>query len=177
MVSHYSHSNVTHSNSFVISSAARGKSGTPISRNVKKELERPGDFDESQNGNSFMKMEAQQEFDGDEDDEYSHDDYSHSLNSTSLPPTPEPRNATPTLHTTRPSSKSSSFSDSLPMNSQLVSNFQMADSVTTTSSPTPERKPTSFLVSDINPCMGAEEVILIHFYHYFRIQQINIYLA
>lgn len=111
--------------------------------------QKQNEFDESQNGNSFMKMESSQ-FEGDEDDDdYSHDDYSHSLNSTSLPPTPEPRNATPTLHTTRPSSKSSSFSDSLPMNSQLMSNYQ-ADNVTTTSSPPPERKPTSYLVNIID---------------------------
>lgn len=101
--------------------------------------QKQNEFDESQNGNSFMKMEGTQEDEGDEDDDdYSNDDYSHSMNSTSLPPTPEPRNATPTFHTGRPSSKSSSFSDS--MNSQMANNLQMADIVTTTSSPTPERK-------------------------------------
>lgn len=110
-------------------------------RNLKREYDgqKQNEFDESQNGNSFMKMEGTQEDEGDEDDDdYSHDDYSHSINSTSLPPTPEPRNATPTFHAARPSSKSSSFSDS--MNSQMTNNLQMADSVTTTSSPTPELK-------------------------------------
>lgn len=128
-------------------SAAKGRIGAINARNVKKELDKQNDFDDGQNGNLNMKMEATNEFEGDEDDDdYSHDDYSHSMNSTSLPPTPEPRNATPTIHTTRPSSKSSSFSDSLPMSSQLASNYQMADSVTTTSSPPPERKPISYLV-------------------------------
>lgn len=101
--------------------------------------QRQNEFDDSQNGDSLTaKTETtQQDFDGeDDDDDFSHDGYSHSINSmqsTSLPPTPEPRNETPTLHTTRPSSKSSAFS--------VVSH----NSGPITISPPPERKVTSYI--------------------------------
>lgn len=96
------------------------------------------DLEESQNGESMSaKTETQPDFDAeDEDDDFSHDGYSHSINSiqsTSLPPTPEPRNETPTLHTTRPSSKSSIFS--------IVSQTSGQN----TSSPPPERKASSYI--------------------------------
>lgn len=121
------------------------KSKLSVTRNVKRELDvgeqRQNEFDDldgSHNGESMSaKTETQPDFDAeDEDDDFSHDGYSHSINSmqsTSLPPTPEPRNETPTLHTTRPSSKSSTFS--------IVSQ----NSGQTTSSPTPERKATSYI--------------------------------
>lgn len=69
------------------------------------------------------------ENDENDDDEFSHDGYSHSIASMqSLPPTPEPRNVTPTQHhTTRPSSKTSTIS------------------MSSTSSPPPERKATSYI--------------------------------
>lgn len=127
---------------------AKGKSAAP--RNVKREIDaseqRQHDFDESQNGDSLTaKTETtQQDFDGEEeDDDFSHDGYSHSINSmqsTSLPPTPEPRNETPTLHTTRPSSKSSTFS--------MISH----NSGAATSSPPPERKATSYIQVIIYMC-------------------------
>lgn len=118
--------------------------GKPIpNRSVKRELDvsdqRQHEYDESQNGDSLTaKTETtQQDFDGEEeDDDFSHDGYSHSINSlqsTSLPPTPEPRNETPTLHTTRPSSKSSTFS------------VTSHNSGAATSSPPPERKATSYI--------------------------------
>lgn len=115
-----------------------------MSRNVKRELDgsdpRRNEFDElegSQNGESMSaKIEMQHDFDAeDEDDDFSHDGYSHSVNSmqsTSLPPTPEPRNETPTLHTTRPSSKSSIFSVASQNSGQI------------TSSPPPEIKASSY---------------------------------
>lgn len=114
-------------------------------RNVKRELDGGeqhrsefDDLDGSQNGESLSaKTETHPDFDAEEeDDDFSHDGYSHSINSiqsTSLPPTPEPRNETPTLHTTRPSSKSSTFS--------VVSQ----NSCQIASSPPPERKPTSYI--------------------------------
>lgn len=100
------------------------------------------ELDESQNGESMSaKSETQPDFDAEgEDDDFSHDGYSHSINSiqsTSLPPTPEPRNETPTLHTTRPSSKASTFS--------IVSQ----NSGQNTSSPPPDRKSTSYI--QVNP--------------------------
>lgn len=69
------------------------------------------------------------ENDENDDDESSRDGYSHSIASMqSLPPTPEPRNVTPTQHqTTRPSSKTSTIS------------------MSSTSSPPPERKATSYI--------------------------------
>lgn len=69
------------------------------------------------------------ENDDNEDDEFSHDGYSHSIASMqSLPPTPEPRNVTPTQQQlTRPSSKTSTVS------------------MSSTSSPPPERKATSYI--------------------------------
>lgn len=100
--------------------------------------QRQHEYEDSQNGDSLTaKTETtQQDFDGEEDDDdFSHDGYSHSINSlqsASLPPTPEPRNETPTLHTTRPSSKSSAFS--------IVSH-----SSPVTISPPPERKVTSYI--------------------------------
>lgn len=117
------------------------KSKLSATRNVKRELDvndqgrnEFDDLEESQNGES---MSAKTEIDAeDEDDDFSHDGYSHSVNSiqsTSLPPTPEPRNETPTLHTTRPSSKSSTFS--------IVSQ----NSGQNTSSPPPERKASSYI--------------------------------
>lgn len=126
---------------------AKSKSST--SRSVKRELDvgeqRRNEFDDldgSQNGESMSaKTETQPDFDAeDEDDDFSHDGYSHSINSmqsTSLPPTPEPRNETPTLHTTRPSSKSSTFS--------VVSQT----SGQATSSPPPERKASSYIQVEI----------------------------
>lgn len=67
--------------------------------------------------------------DENDDDDFSHDGYSHSVASMqSLPPTPEPRNVTPTLQSaTRPSSKTSTIS------------------MSSTSSPPPERKATSYI--------------------------------
>lgn len=94
------------------------------------------DLDESQNGETMSTKTETQPDDEDDDDDFSHDGYSHSVNSmqsTSLPPTPEPRNETPTLHTTRPSSKSSTFSVASQHSGQ------------TTSSPTPERKAASHI--------------------------------
>ena len=125
----------------------RGKgaaaTGATAPRNVKREIDateqRQSEFDESQNGDSLTaKTETtQHDFDGDgDDDDFSHDGYSHSINSlqsASLPPTPEPRNETPTLHTTRPSSKSSSFS------------IASHNSGPATASPPPERKATSYI--------------------------------
>lgn len=120
--------------------SARGKGAAP--RNVKKEFDsmehQQNEFEESQNGDSLTaKTETTHDFDGEEDDDdFSHDGYSHSINSlqsASLPPTPEPRNETPTLHTTRPSSKSSSFS------------IASHNSGAATASPPPERKATSYI--------------------------------
>lgn len=98
------------------------------------------DFEENQNGNSMQNAKIEgtmQEFEVDEDDDdFSHDGYSHSINSlqsASLPPTPEPRNETPTLQPTRPSSKSSSFS------------ITSHNSGNVTASPPPERKATSYI--------------------------------
>lgn len=125
---------------------------------MKKEIEstehQQNDFEESQNGDSITtKTEIiQQEFDiEEEEDDFSHDGYSHSINSlqsASLPPTPEPRNETPTLHTTRPSSKSSSFS--------IVSQ----NSGPATASPPPERKLTTLI-----------NVIRLEFLHQFHSDQ------
>lgn len=125
---------------------AIAKSKLSATRNVKREIDvhdqRRNEFDdleESQNGESMSaKTETQPDFDAEDEDEddFSHDGYSHSINSiqsTSLPPTPEPRNETPTLHATRPSSKSSTFS--------IVSQ----NSGQNTSSPPPERKATSYI--------------------------------
>lgn len=69
------------------------------------------------------------ENDDNDDDEFSHDGYSHSIASMqSLSPTPEPRNVTPTQQQmTRPSSKTSTIS------------------MSSTSSPPPERKATSYI--------------------------------
>lgn len=94
-------------------------------------------YDESldyQNENSIIttKTESTQDFEGDDDDEFSHDGYSHSINSlqsTSLPPTPEPNEAQ-MWNPVRSSSKSSSVS---------------VNSGTTTSTPPPERKATSYI--------------------------------
>lgn len=123
----------------VISDLAKAKprSITPTVKNVKKELIEPKLFDESldyQNDNSMIttKTESTQDFEGDDDDEFSHDGYSHSINSlqsTSLPPTPEPNEAQ-MWNSNRPSSKSSSVS---------------VNSGTNTSTPPPERKATSYI--------------------------------
>lgn len=123
------------------------KSKPTASRNIKRELEtgeqHQNEFDDlegSQNGESVSaktEMHPDAEDAEDDDDDFSHDGYSHSINSmqsTSLPPTPEPRNETPTLHTTRPSSKSSAFSVASQNSGQI-----------TTSSPTPQRKSASCL--------------------------------
>lgn len=130
----------------------RGKgaaaTGATVPRNVKREIDatdqRQSEFDESQNGDSLTaKTETtQHDFDGDgdgdeDDDDFSHDGYSHSINSlqsASLPPTPEPRIETPTLHTTRPSSKSSSFS---------IASHNSGPAAA--ASPPPERKATSYI--------------------------------
>lgn len=120
------------------------KGKAAAARNVKREIDsteqRQNEFEENQNGDLLTaKTETTQheEEDGEEeDDDFSHDGYSHSINSlqsASLPPTPEPRNETPTLHTTRPSSKSSSFS------------IASHNSGPATASPPPERKATSYI--------------------------------
>lgn len=153
-----------------------GKSKSSVSRNVKRELgggeQRQNDFDDldgSHNGESMSaKPEMQPEFDAeDEDDDFSHDGYSHSINSmqsTSLPPTPEPRNETPTLHTARPSSKSSTFSVVSQMSSQV------------TSSPPPERKSSIYIQVRSAVCYNRllksrnNEILKCRFLNY-RIQQ------
>lgn len=119
--------------------ALTGKAKPAALRNLKKESDstKQNEFDDSSDLMTMKSETTQQDFDGEEeDDEFSHDGYSHSINSlqsTSLPPTPEPRNETPTLHTTRPSSKSSSFS------------ITSHNSAATTASPPPERKATSYI--------------------------------
>lgn len=127
------------------------RSTTPNSRQSISKKEQ-SDYEESQNSNPLQvaKMETTApDFDGEEDeDDYSHDGYSHSINSvqsTSLPPTPEPRNETPTLHTTRPSSKSSSMS------------VTSHTSNTATSTPPPERKATSYI--NVSGCTFSRQGI------------------
>lgn len=144
--------------------SAKGSKSIAAPRSVKKELNASepsqGEFEDSQNGESLTaKTETtQQDFDGeDDDDDFSHDGYSHSINSlqsTSLPPTPEPGNETPTLLTTRPSSKSSSFS------------ITSHNSGTVTSSPPPERKVTSYINVITNYSIDSKNVrfrLTIHF--------------
>lgn len=150
------------------------KSKQPAPRNMKRELyggEQRSEFDDldgSQNGESMSaKVEMHPDFDAeDEDDDFSHDGYSHSINSlqsTSLPPTPEPRNETPTLHTTRPSSKSSTFS--------VVSQ----NSCQITSSPPPDRKSTSYIqvLVSLKSTKINTSINLLKFV-YFRLQNTTI---
>lgn len=135
------------------------RSITPTVKNVKKELIEAKVFDESldyQNENSMItaKTESTQDFDGDEDDEFSHDGYSHSINSlqsTSLPPTPEPNEAQ-MWNQHRPSSKSSSVS---------------LNSGTTTSTPPPERKATSYI--------NVSGTIVLLFYRHYHHSNFSIY--